>query len=237
MRTPTNDEKKWLILDCTTSTQTVAAELLAANSATEVVLARDQTHGRGRFGRSWFSKQNDSLAVSFIFNEYTDHPRPYLIGMNLAVAVAGVLHSRLRWPNDIVIGTKKVGGILTELHPGPDGKLVPVVGLGINLNQIEFPEEIADIATSLLIARGQRQDPVMTAKAVLARLKDLPEPDSWKSISPVWGIFDATPGKKFKLTAGEIAIAVGIGSEGELLCSVDGESRSVLAAEAIIGQA
>jgi BirA family transcriptional regulator, biotin operon repressor / biotin---[acetyl-CoA-carboxylase] ligase len=236
MRTPPNDESQWLILDSTTSTQTVAAELLAANSATEVVLARDQTTGRGRFGRSWFSKQNDSLAVSFIFNSYADHPRPYLIGMNLAVAVAGILHARLRWPNDIVIGTKKVGGILTELHPRPDGKLVPIVGLGINLNQTEFPDELADIATSLLIARGKRQDPVTTAKGVLARLKDLPEPDRWKSIAPVWGIFDATPGKRFKLMTGETAIAVGIGSDGELLCSVEGESRSVLAAEAIIGQ-
>jgi BirA family biotin operon repressor/biotin-[acetyl-CoA-carboxylase] ligase len=133
----------------------------------------------------------------------------------------------------LVFGTLKVGGILTELLPDAHGRHVPVVGIGINLNQQEFPPEIAPIATSLSLARGGTYDPQLIAHRIVERLATLPEPRSWSDLSPIWSIFDFTPGKRYKLPSGEEAIALGIGSEGQLLCSVDGESRAVLAAEAL----
>jgi BirA family biotin operon repressor/biotin-[acetyl-CoA-carboxylase] ligase len=155
--------------------------------------------------------------------------------MSVAVAAAGVLRCRLRWPNDLVIDNRKVGGILTELITDGQGRRIPVVGVGVNLNQSEFPEELVEIATSLAIAHGGRFEPETVGRTILARLSDLPEPTSWSDLAPIWSLFDATPGKTFRLPDDRVATALGIGSEGQLMCSVEGESCSVLAAEAIFG--
>jgi len=222
-------------MDSVESTQSVAAGILLCNEPYGLVYAHNQASGKGRFGRQWVSKEGDSMTISLIFRAYTGHPKPYLIGMATSLAVAGVLHCQLRWPNDLVFGEKKVGGVLTELLPDPAGQLVPVVGIGLNLNQTEFPAEIAQIATSMSQARGGTYDPQLTAHRIVERLASLPEPNEWSDLAPIWQLYDFTPGKKYKLTSGEEALALGIGSEGQLLCSVDGESRSVLAADALFG--
>jgi len=201
----------------------------------ESCFAHEQTAGKGRLGRVWLSKAGDSLTFSLIFRAYADHPKPHLIGMACALAAAGVLRCQLRWPNDLVIGELKLGGILTELLPDESGRLVPVVGIGVNLNQSEFPPEISGLATSLAIARGTHQDPQLIAHRIVERLGLLPEPNDWADLAPIWDLFDFTPGKRYKLPTGDESVALGIGSDGQLLCSVDGESRSILAAEALFG--
>jgi BirA family biotin operon repressor/biotin-[acetyl-CoA-carboxylase] ligase len=236
MKSPTANGEKWAELDNVETTQAYASQYLRSGEPIGVVFAHEQTAGKGRLGRTWVSRQGDSLTFSLIFRAYADHPKPYLIGMAAALAAAGVLRSQIRWPNDLVFGPLKVGGILTELMQDENGRLVPVVGIGINLNQEEFPPEIASIATSLSQARGGQYDPQLIAHRIVERLATLPEPTSWADLSPIWSLFDFTPGKQYKLTTGEQAIALGIGSEGQLLCSVDGESRAVLAAEALFGQ-
>lgn len=155
--------------------------------------------------------------------------------MSVALATAGVLHCQLRWPNDLTAVGKKLGGILTEMVLDADGRRVPVVGVGINLNQVSFPPDLEEIATSAHLAHGGTYDALTIAKKIVDRLAILPEPASWGALSQIWDLFDATPGKRFRLTTGEEAVALGIGSEGQLLCSVNGESQSVLAAEAIFG--
>jgi len=233
MRSPTTNGEIWTEIDTVATTQAVAAKCLLDGSHIGVVYAHQQSAGKGRMGRTWISQQGDSLTFSLIFRAYSDHPKPYLVGMAVALAAAGVLHCQLRWPNDLVFGPLKVGGILTELLPDAQGRLVPVVGIGINLNQQGFPSEIAPIATSLSMARGGNYDPQLIAHRIVERLATLPEPANWSDLAPIWSIFDFTPGKRYKLPSGEEAVALGIGSEGQLLCSVDGESRAVLAAEAL----
>jgi BirA family transcriptional regulator, biotin operon repressor / biotin---[acetyl-CoA-carboxylase] ligase len=235
MHAPTDGGYEWVSLEEAESTQTVAAEFVRAGARVGVVFAAEQTAGRGRFGRPWASVRGDSLTFSLVFHNYADHPRPYLIGMSVAAAAAGTLHSQLRWPNDLVEGGRKVGGILTELILDSHGRRIPVVGVGINLNQSEFPVELEDIATSIAQVRGGLYDPETIGRRILKRLMTLPEPATWSDLAPIWGLFDATPGKKFQLPSGEVAVALGVGSEGQLLCSVDGETRSVLAADAIFG--
>lgn len=235
MRSPLEDGYEWVSLGETPSTQTAAAEMLRGGSRVGVVFAKDQTAGRGRFGREWVSSPGDSLTYSLVFHAYPDHPRPHLVGMSVAVAAAGVLRCQLRWPNDLVIDKLKIGGILTELIADPAGRRIPIVGIGINLNQCAFPAELEPIATSLGLARGGQSDPESVGRRIIARLPSLPEPVSWGDLAPIWDLFDATPGKAFRLPTGEQATALGIGSEGQLLCSVGGESRSVLAAEALFG--
>jgi BirA family biotin operon repressor/biotin-[acetyl-CoA-carboxylase] ligase len=227
----------WLELDVVESTQAVAAEKVRSGESTGVVFAHHQTAGKGRLGRVWHSDKGDSLTFSLVFHEYAGHEKPYLIGMACALAAAAVAHTQLRWPNDLVIGDKKVGGILTELIPGPGGKLVPVVGIGINLNQQTFPPELDLIATSLALEHGGHYEPRKLAEQILARIALLPELTDWSALAPVWDLLDRTPGKRYKLPTGESAVAVGVGSEGQLICSVDGESQTVLAAEALFGHA
>ena len=225
----------WLELDSVDSTQDVAAKCLSVGDRVGIVYAHDQLVGRGRFGRKWFSKKGDSLTVSLVFNDYADHPKPHLIGMAVAIAAAGALHVELRWPNDLILGTRKVGGILTEILTDAEGRKVPVVGLGINLNQSEFPEEVDGIATSLLLTHGGEYEGSKVINSILARLETLPEPNSWTDFAPIWALFDRTKGKNYRLADGTPAVAVGVGSEGQLICSVEGETRYVLAAEALFG--
>lgn len=235
MQSPVQGIYGWSILDEVESTQDIAAEILTSGWPVGGVIARDQTKGRGRFGRVWKSQPGDSLTMSLIFRDYADHPKPYLVGMAVAIAAAGVLHGQLRWPNDLTESGLKLGGILTEMIIDVTGRRVPVVGVGINLNQREFPEEIAHLATSAALVHGGSYDAVHIAKKIVDRLESLPEPTGWDVLAPIWNLFDATPGKRFRLMSGEEAVALGIGSEGQLLCSVDGESQAVMAADAIFG--
>src|SRR5947209_17623403 len=92
--------------------------------------------------------------MSMAFAAYADHPRPYLVGMGVAVAAAAVIRCELAWPNDLVVGGQKLGGILTELLPDQTGRRVPVVGVGINLNHKRFPAEIAGRAPNAALYNG-----------------------------------------------------------------------------------
>ena len=229
MTSPISNERPWIKLGVVASTQDAAANALTDGTPVGGVFARHQTGGRGRFGRKWVSEIDESLTMSLVFHDYADHPRPYLIGMGLAIAAAGALHCRLRWPNDVMIGSQKVGGILTEVRGG-----IPIVGVGINLNQTSFPDEIDLLATSLYRRDHRRRKPEEVAEAILNRLELVPEPTHWSDLAPAWAIFDDTPGKRYRLPSGEEAVAIGIGSGGELECMVNGESRMVLAADALM---
>jgi len=206
------------------------------------VLALEQTHGRGRFKREWISGVGDSLTASIAFHTYAwkcdDSPpiMPHLIGMGVALAAAGVLHAGVSWPNDLTLDGRKVGGILTELVRRADDHLVPVVGIGINLAQRAFPAEIAGTSTTLLLSHGETRQPEELLRAICARLEKLPEPTSWSNFDQIWRLFDATNGKQYRLADGRVGLAIGIGSEGELLCSIDGETEMVLAADALFGK-
>jgi BirA family biotin operon repressor/biotin-[acetyl-CoA-carboxylase] ligase len=225
----------WLAFDEVESTQECAARHLLNGDPIGVVFTDHQTAGKGRFGRTWHSLKGDSLTMSLVFREYADLKEPYLIGMAVACAAASALHCELAWPNDLVFGGKKIGGILTELLPDEDGRRVPVVGIGVNLNQKEFPEDIAHRATSLALYRGGSFDPESVGRSIIDRLQNLPEPNSWDALKDIWMLFDHTPGKSYRLPDGSEGIAIGVGPEGRLICAVNGESTSVLAAEAIFG--
>lgn len=231
MRRPTGQINQF---DSVDSTQAVVSDALKEGRAPWIARADYQSAGRGRFDRVWESGPGESLMVSMAFRDYADHPRPHLIGMAIAVAAAGVLHCQLQWPNDLVLNGKKLGGILTEIITDAEGRRVPVVGVGINLKQASFPPELAH-ATSIALERGSSDDPLRVLNLILYRLDLLPEPDSWADLSPSWMLFDRTPGKLYKLQDGRQGVAIGIGPEGQLLCAVDGESTSVLAADAIFG--
>lgn len=116
-------------------------------------LAETQTAGRGRRGRSWASPPGENLYFSLLLTPKLDPSRASMVTLLMAMAVADGVRSfasdvKIKWPNDVVINGKKICGILTELRFEPGGYYV-VIGTGINVNQMEFPEEIAATATSL----------------------------------------------------------------------------------------
>lgn len=226
-----------LVLEEAESTQQVARELLndPSRATPGGVLALHQTRGRGRFDRSWYSERGDSLTLSLLYPEYAGHPKPWLIGMAVAVAAAEAIHSRLHWPNDLVIHGLKVGGILSELVAVPGSSPVPVVGVGINLNQEEFPAEIADRATSVLLAHGHTSEAVEVAQRIGQCLENVPDPLDWEALKPAWSCFDETPGKRYRLANGQVAVAIQVGHDGQLMGAVDGETMAIQAADALFG--
>lgn len=221
------------VIESVDSTQDdIKRRLASGRPVPACLLALDQTRGRGRFGREWNSAPGDSLTMSVVLDVL---PQPWMSGFALALAAAGTFHCRLQWPNDLTIRRKKVGGILTEMVDSPLGPRT-VVGLGVNLNQAAFPSELETRATSLCLERGSKIDPAAAARAVLERLAGMVVPSTWSELAPIWMLFDETPGKHYRLPTGENAVALGLGPEGELICSVEGETRTVMAAEALFGR-
>jgi BirA family biotin operon repressor/biotin-[acetyl-CoA-carboxylase] ligase len=228
----------WVAFDEVGSTQDIAEAFVrgeAEGPLPGVIFAKNQTKGRGRYERAWFSEPSESLTMSLVLPGYANHPYPWLLGMAVAVAVAGIVHCQVQWPNDLVIERRKVGGILTSYVESKELGNIPIVGLGLNLNQSEFPTEISSFATSVFLEHGHLTDAEQLAKQIIDRLASIPEPTDWTDIAAVWALFDDTPGKRYKLQNGETAVAIAVGPDGQLLCAVDGETQTVMVGDAIFG--
>lgn len=136
----------------TASTMLDAARLTAPGS---VVAAGEQTAGQGRFGRRWHSELGAGLYVSILLRPRGVTPALTLaLGLAAAEAIAAAagVACDLRWPNDVLIGEKKCAGVLVQL-----GDAAAIAGIGVNVNQVVFPDDIATLATSLRIATGCEQ--------------------------------------------------------------------------------
>jgi BirA family transcriptional regulator, biotin operon repressor / biotin---[acetyl-CoA-carboxylase] ligase len=131
---------------------------LAGKHVTSVVVARLQTGGRGRFRRQWFSDEGSLTASLLLFAGAPDFPRPsflvHLAGLALSRAVeqTAAIGTQIRWPNDVMVGEKKLAGILCEGR-----RSAVAVGIGLNVNQEQFPEDLPE-AVSLRMATGRQWD-------------------------------------------------------------------------------
>jgi BirA family biotin operon repressor/biotin-[acetyl-CoA-carboxylase] ligase len=135
------------------TTMRAAASLSVSGSA---VIAEVQTAGQGRHGHSWHSEKGVGLYLSVLLKPALPWESAPTLTMALglatadAITVATGLVCDLRWPNDLMIGSKKVAGILTQLIDS-----VAVAGIGVNVNHERFPDELATEATSLRIESGR----------------------------------------------------------------------------------
>lgn len=145
------------------STQPLAHEAAAKGAAEgTLVLAEQQTGGKGRLGRPWHSPKGTGIWMSLIVRPAIPLPKTPQMTLLTAVSVARTIREetglpvKIKWPNDIFIGDKKVCGILTELNAEADRVNYLVIGIGLNANsvQTDFPEELLAIATSLRIESG-----------------------------------------------------------------------------------
>jgi BirA family biotin operon repressor/biotin-[acetyl-CoA-carboxylase] ligase len=126
-----------------------------------VVLAEQQTAGRGRVGRAWHSEKSNGIYMSVLLRPaLTPVEAPMMtlvagLAARDAVAEQTGLAPDLRWPNDLLLNGKKFGGILTEMHAEPDRVHFVVVGIGVNVNHESLPADLRGIATSLRIETGR----------------------------------------------------------------------------------
>jgi BirA family biotin operon repressor/biotin-[acetyl-CoA-carboxylase] ligase len=146
----------------TDSTNRVALELgHAGEPHGTVVVAEEQTAGRGRAGRSWHSEKTSGIYITVLLRPQISPLVAPLIPLLAGLAVREAvleetgLESDLRWPNDLLLGGKKFCGILTEMYAEPSQVRFVIVGIGINVNQTAMPADLAGIASSLRMTSGR----------------------------------------------------------------------------------
>lgn len=145
----TNDEAKRLIRSQTCDTLNVNSSL--------VICAHRQTKGRGQFDRQWYSNDEGGLYYTFVKKEprvsllQTDHIITITAqAIKKSIEMHGISDVILEWPNDLILDGKKVGGILVETISSQErGAAFIIVGVGLNLNQEVFPDDLRHVAISL----------------------------------------------------------------------------------------
>ncbi|MBP3926661.1 MAG: biotin--[acetyl-CoA-carboxylase] ligase [Clostridium sp.] len=235
-----------LYFDETDSTNTEikkAAEKGALHGT--LAVADYQFMGKGRRGRSWTSPHGVGIWMSILLRPQLHPSCASMLTLVSALAVAdGIeevcgLDTKIKWPNDIVVNGKKVCGILTEMSTELECINYVVVGIGINANTLEFPEDIKAVATSLLLETGVRVNRSRLIGAVMKAMEKyyalFLEHQDMSGLLKVYNeklankdnvVRVLAPGNEYTGTA------EGINAAGELLVRMeDGELRTVISGE------
>lgn len=145
------------------STNTKAMQLAEEGAPHGTLVVTDkQEHGRGRRGRVWQTPAGSAIAMTFLLRPQINPNNASMLTIVAAMAVARGIEDEtglkvgIKWPNDIIINSKKVSGILTEMSAQVDYVNHVVIGIGINVHVDSFPEELQDMATSLFMESGQK---------------------------------------------------------------------------------
>lgn len=160
------------------STNDAAMEAAAAGAPEgSVFLAEEQSGGKGRGGNQWHSARSSGIYCSVILRPHLPPSDALVLSLAAGLAVHSAIRSidarlnpDLKWPNDLLIEGKKFCGILTEMNAEATRVRHIVVGVGINVNQQKFPDDVRDTATSLLLATGSEWSRVELAAALLKSL-------------------------------------------------------------------
>jgi BirA family transcriptional regulator, biotin operon repressor / biotin---[acetyl-CoA-carboxylase] ligase len=224
------------------STNTRAVELARAGAPEgTLVLAEEQTAGRGRLGRQWHAPAGSSLLFSLILRPDLAPSQAQRATMIVSLAAVEAidavtrLHAAVKWPNDVLVNGRKVGGVLTELGAGASSRLdYVVVGMGLNVNlAVEDLPEVMTPATSLMREAGQRVSRLSLLLALLERVEyHLERMRRGRSPHEAWRRRLATLGQHVVVGTPEESIeglAVDVDADGALLVRiVDGEADAQL---------
>jgi BirA family transcriptional regulator, biotin operon repressor / biotin---[acetyl-CoA-carboxylase] ligase len=197
----------------TDSTNERARELASAGAPHgTLVTAGEQTAGRGRQGRAWTAPPGSAVLMSVVLREFDE-----LLPLAAAVATceAVPLDCRIKWPNDVWAGARKLAGTLAEARPQEGWA---VLGIGLNVSTDEFPPELRDIATSLRL-EGVEADPEEILAAMTASLERRLG-DERDEVLTAWRERDALRGRRVTWADGE-GTAAGIDDSGALLVETD----------------
>lgn len=235
-----------LYLDETDSTNAQAKKLGEAEGKHGTLIVSDrQTAGKGRRGRGWDSPSGASIYMSILLRPDILPDKAPMLTLVMALAVARAVReitgeeAGIKWPNDIVLNKKKICGILTEMSAEIDYINHVVIGVGINVNTEDFPEEIKKTATSLFIETGKKWKRSEFIAVVMKYFEEYYEiflkTQNLKMLQEIYNGFlvnkDAQvrvlePGNEFD------GWALGINETGELLVrKADGEITEIYAGE------
>jgi BirA family biotin operon repressor/biotin-[acetyl-CoA-carboxylase] ligase len=235
------------LADCPSTNAALKATADHSRPGTTIV-TDDQTGGRGRLGRTWLSEPGLDLTFSVLLRPRMDPAKGHLLALATGVAVAEVLEQSfglegqvsLKWPNDVLLGGKKVCGILLEASADDCHILWAVAGVGLNVNS-GLSSALASLPPDLAGEWQGRPDPVSLREylgtviprapllaALLARLTWWWTGLDWTSTIPTllaeWRKRDALTGRLVEVSAGmdrservAVGVAAGIGEEGQLL--------------------
>ncbi len=228
-----------LRLDDVASTQDVAFRLgeRSARDGT-VVVAQHQRQGRGRAGRTWVASPGAALLFSVVLRPGRQLPGVFslLVADAIAETVADAygLDPRVKWPNDVLIGGRKLSGVLIQVRQG-------IAALGIGLNVRAEAGELPETATSLREETGQLIDPadvlVRLLPAIDERYRAVMSEDIAAALSRVEHRL-AMRGEEVTLRDGERELrgrVAGLRKDGALLLDVDGDVRGVVSGELVRG--
>ncbi|MGH7781008.1 MAG: biotin--[acetyl-CoA-carboxylase] ligase [Candidatus Binataceae bacterium] len=232
------------------STQITARELAGTGSAQgTVVIAERQTAGRGRMGRSWHSPAGANLYATIILRPVMPIAEVPRLSLVAGVAAAEALAREapglvaLKWPNDVWLRGRKVGGIIAEAMTDMHGALEAVLlGIGINVNLAleDIPAELRNKATSMRATLGRRCDRISIAESLCSfldyRYMEVVA-QGFGAVRLLWEGFSVLTGKKVTVVDGErreAGIVRGIDEDGALLLDTGAELRRILAGDVSI---
>ena len=201
-----------------------------------VLICEEQSAGRGRRGAVWVSPKGEGLAFSVLLKPKVSKNFWYRLSLTAGLAVAEALEkwvplAEIKWPNDVQVGGKKIAGILVEA-----GADYVIVGIGINVNPIDFPEELR--ATSLKLETGEevpRAEVLLELVKRLAMFEDKIQGDFGELLEGIRERCSLT-GKQVALTVGgerKKGFVKGISEGGELLVEMDGRVEALLQADEV----
>ncbi len=192
-----------------------AAKKLAAAGAEEgtIIVSEAQNSGRGRLARGWYSPEQQGIWLSIVLRPHfspADAPKCTLLA---AVAITRAIRSLcnidcgIKWPNDILYDGKKLVGILTEMSAEMDAINYIVIGMGINVNiqEQDFPEELKAIATSLAMIKGQAVSRLELLCDILMQLENLYAVAVSSGFSEILNEW-----RKYSITLGQAVNVIGI---------------------------
>ncbi len=172
-----------------------------------VIFSEEQTRGKGRLGRHWASPEGKGLYFSILLRPLMDIGGVHKLTLMAAVSVAEALREKgltrvgIRWPNDIVVGETKVGGILTEMSAESDRLIFVVSGIGLNVHKA--PEGLPPAGISLEEATGKRWDRLSLALEILSSFErnyDLVKKGEDDKLARQWEAFSTVSGKRVRAT-------------------------------------
>ena len=213
-----------------------------------VVIADEQTAGKGRHGRSWSSPPGSGLYLSVILRPNLPFEQLWQMAFVASVAAAEAiaevssLPAQIKWPNDVLVNGRKVCGILVEAPKatrgrGDTGTRRPVIiGIGINVNIERFPSELEEKATSIAIELGHPIALEDVEKSLLAHLEKRLA-DSYASVFDAWREIDCTVGRHVVVNTADTVIegtAVEVNQTGDLIIEHEGIRTRITAGEVIL---
>lgn len=235
---------KIIYLDKVDSTNNYARSLSDSINSDFLVVSDMQTLGKGRLGRIWDSPAGTGIFMSLCIKPDIAIEKASMITLVMAISLCDAIdelyseNSNIKWPNDIVMNSKKISGILTEMSSDIDGIKYIISGVGINVNNRKFADNIKEMASSLFLETGILMDRSTLIASIIHHFYNnfniFLKTEDMTGLKEKYEKHLANIGKEVKILdpKGEYnALALGIDETGALLVNTDGKIKRIISGE------